>query len=75
MAPPAGPGGGAELEPRRPGITLPVLTGERKAATLTLVGGARGEPGVIPGCARGTPPPMITPACAPGADVALLPGR
>jgi hypothetical protein len=37
-------GGGAELEPRRPDIALPVLAGERRAATLTPVGGALGEP-------------------------------
>jgi len=37
--------GGAELEPRRPDIALPVLAGERRAATLTPVRGAPGEPG------------------------------
>jgi hypothetical protein len=39
------PPGGAELEPRRPDIPLPVLAGERRAATLTPVGGAQCEPG------------------------------
>jgi hypothetical protein len=67
--------GGAELEPRRPDIALPVLAGERRAATLTPVGGAPGEPGVIPWCARGDPSPMLTSGCAQGADVTLLPGR
>jgi hypothetical protein len=38
-------GGGAELEPRRPDIAFPVLAGDRRAATLTPVGGAPGEPG------------------------------
>ena len=38
-------GGGAELEPRRLDIAIPVLAGERRAATLTPVGGAPGEPG------------------------------
>jgi hypothetical protein len=36
--------GARELEPRRLDIALLLLEGERKAATLTFVGGALGEP-------------------------------
>jgi hypothetical protein len=38
-------GGGAELEPRRVNITIPTLAGEHRAATVTPVRGAPGEPG------------------------------
>jgi hypothetical protein len=39
------PAGGAELGGRPFDIALPVLAGELKAATLTPVGRAPGEPG------------------------------
>src|SRR3989440_12145160 len=68
-------GGGEELGGRCFDIALPVLAGEHRAATLTPVGCRRGEPGGIPGCARGDPLTYVSPrGVAESADVALLPG-
>jgi len=68
-------GGAAELERRRLNIAFPVLAGERRAATLTPVGGAPRRARVIPGYARGDPHPMLN-ICtvATGTGFTLEPG-